>query len=107
MAMLCAESCHAARCMDEWMASSPAGDPEAVTAAQATLREMGSQLGAGLTFDVSTNPDQSGARSSLVVAGQLMSTAALQMAGFNNAADTEDCVVGWLKQMQAERYLPC
>jgi hypothetical protein len=93
--------------MDEWMASSPAGDPEAVTAAQATLREMGSQLGAGLTFDVSTNPDQSGARSSLVVVGQLMSTAALQMAGFNNAADTEDCVVGWLKQMQAERYLPC
>jgi len=93
--------------MDEWMASSPAGDPEAVTAAQATLCEMGSQLGAGLSFDVSTNPDQSGARSSLVVAGQLMSTAALQMAGFNNAADTEDCVVGWLKQMQAERYLPC
>ena len=63
---------------------------------------------AGLSFDVATNPDRSGKSSanSLIVAGQLMSTAKVQAAGLSNAVDTEDCVVGWLQQMQAEGYLP-
>ena len=72
------------------------------------LGELGATLGAGLSFDVATNPDRSGKSSanSLIVAGQLMSTAKVQAAGLSNAVDTEDCVVGWLQQMQAEGYLP-
>jgi hypothetical protein len=65
--------------------------------------------GAGLSFDVATDPNRSGTANGpapLVIAGQLMSTAKLQLAGFNNAADTEDIIVGWIKQMQAEKYLP-
>ena len=84
------------------------GDPEAVRDATTRLGELGATLGAGLSFDVATNPDRSGKSSanSLIVAGQLMSTAKVQAAGLSNAVDTEDCVVGWLQQMQAEGYLP-
>lgn len=41
-----------------------------------------------------------------IFAGQLLSMSKLQLAGFNNAADTENVVVGWLRQMQAEGFLP-
>ena len=42
----------------------------------------------------------------LIIGGQLMSMAKLQLAGFNNASDTEASVVHWLKVMQREGYLP-
>ena len=42
----------------------------------------------------------------LIIGGQLMSIAKLQLAGFNNASDTEASVVHWLKVMQREGYLP-
>ena len=41
-----------------------------------------------------------------ILAGQLLSMSKLQLAGFNNAADTEEVVVGWIRQMQAEGFLP-
>jgi hypothetical protein len=41
-----------------------------------------------------------------ILAGQLLSVSKLQLAGFNNAADTEEAVVGWIRQMQAEGFLP-
>ena len=41
-----------------------------------------------------------------ILAGQLLSISKLQLAGFNNAADTEQVVVGWIRRMQAERFLP-
>ena len=49
---------------------------------------------------------ESSASPGLIIAGQLMSMAKLQESGFNNGCDTEEAVVGWIKQMQAEGFLP-
>ena len=68
-------------------------------ARDSALAKRNAALGDATETESSSSPG-------LIIAGQLMSMAKLQESGFNNGCDTEEAVVGWIKQMQAEGFLP-